>query len=74
MTPEDASERIRFITEYHAKCAKNGSCYVPINEDDINALEIAMKALDICEVWDGPHGQIVAPKGTFKKIYEDNDD
>ena len=23
------------------------------------------------ETWDGYHGQITAPKGTFKKIYED---
>lgn len=35
------------------------------------ALDLAIKALEQCEVWNGSHGQIVAPKGTFERIYND---
>jgi hypothetical protein len=35
------------------------------------ALDLAIKALEQCEVWNGSHGQMVAPKGTFERIYND---
>lgn len=28
---------------------------------------------ELREVWNGTHGQVIAPVGTFKKIYEDCD-
>ena len=41
-----------------------------------DALDIAMKAVAICEIWNGYHGRVVAPKGTMEKInkYEVHED
>lgn len=59
MSREEAIDYLKHIKEnYHW-------CY----EED--ALEMAIKALEQCEVWEGIHGQVVAPKGTFEKIWND---
>lgn len=38
---------------------------------EYNAINLGIKALECCEVWRGMRGYVVAPKGTFEKIYED---
>lgn len=50
--------------------------YKQINYEEYEirtALDLGIKALKLCEVWNGIHGQLVAPKGTFNKIWEDVD-
>lgn len=43
----------------------------PSETDYRDALVLAIKALEQCEVWDGIHGQVVAPKGTFDRMWND---
>ena len=49
-----------------------------LNTDDYEstgynkAIEMAIKALESLEMWNGSHGQYFAPKGTFEKIYNDD--
>ena len=46
-----------------------------ITRAESNALELAIKALEKVEVWNGIGGkQVVAPKGTFEAIYNEDDD
>ena len=37
----------------------------------VEARDMAISALEQTETWNGYHGQITAPKGTFKKIWDD---
>ena len=61
MTKEEAIKRL-----------KEGAPFSELYDKEWEeALNIALKALDQCEVWDGIHCQIVAPKGTFDKIYNE---
>ena len=43
-------------------------------DEEREALEVAIMAMDVVEVWNGVHGQVVAPKGTFDRIWEDEDE
>ena len=43
-------------------------------DEEREALEVAIMAMDVVEVWNGIHGQVVAPKGTFDRIWEDEDE
>ena len=38
------------------------------------ALDMAINALKMVEIWEGYHGQVVAPRGTFEEIYNDVED
>lgn len=40
----------------------------------VRALGIAIQAMQYVDVWDGIHGQVVAPSGTFEQIFADADD
>lgn len=63
MTREDAIKELRELR-------KIGEI---MTNEHYKAIDMAIKALEQCEVWNGIHGQVVAPKGTFDKIWEDAD-
>ena len=60
MTREEAIEKL------------NNAKGCPLLYDShIEAIDMAISALEQTETWNGYHGQITAPKGTFKKIWDD---
>ena len=63
MTKEEAINRIGDLRMY---------CSAQTWDDEYKqACELAISALKMVEIWDGCHGQIIAPKGTFEEIYND---
>lgn len=69
MTNEEAIKLLDDITSYCDFTDEYGDMID--NTPYYEALDLAIKALEQCEVWNGSHGQIVAPKGTFERIYND---
>ena len=75
MTKEEALDELNVIYERlsHPENCEQG-VYSFRDGDYLEALDIAIKALKMVEIWDGCHGQIIAPRGTFEEIYNDIED
>lgn len=70
MTIEEAIKELREASDNEVRYGDTEHHYNEVMKR-IEAFDLAIKALEQCEVWNGSHGQIVAPKGTFERIYND---
>lgn len=70
MTREELIEGLKLLEDnmvYFDELLNDKGKWIDVHE----LLFETIKELEQCEVWDGIHGQVIAPKGTFDKIWEE---
>lgn len=74
MTKEDAIKKMESMKQTFIDLHTPQQMKKKESKRVMEAYDMAIKALKMVEIWDGCHGQIIAPRGTFEEIYNDAED